>query len=364
MHTYILHITVNMSKYTYVLKKTRYVSETRRGVAEEKHEEEIMQELAEQLKETPRPADTPMTAAKTPMDTATPNHVAAREGALVSCNLESRLPATPQKQANGHETQWEKSTSGWEDQGWGRGWSSHNWGDQSWGRSWSSMSWDKAWGCDPTKDWSLSRGWSANLEPYQHEGFGGDNVSEAQHVTAALQRAATTDVDQARPTTGQPPESAAPAATDAKTAEADEAKTEAPVKKEPAEATTAPAGSNPGSPQKLQGSNEDSQAWRKNKDGKWLTPHALYMRFYRSIRSSKCEPEIVKQRIEAEGSSSSLICKRMSYRTRNRHQLRQRQDAQPLPALPPMRRCLEQVRAGHSCEARVRCFLVPVPHAL
>lgn len=34
---------------------------------------------------------------------------------------------------------------------------------------------------------------------------------------------------------------------------------------------------------------DDDTAWRKNKKGEWLTPAALYMRFYRSIRSSLLE---------------------------------------------------------------------------
>ena len=31
---------------------------------------------------------------------------------------------------------------------------------------------------------------------------------------------------------------------------------------------------------------EDLEAWRKDRRGNWLKPHALYMRFYRSIRST------------------------------------------------------------------------------
>ena len=32
-------------------------------------------------------------------------------------------------------------------------------------------------------------------------------------------------------------------------------------------------------------SNTDPESWRKTKDGAWASPHALYMRFYRQIRS-------------------------------------------------------------------------------
>ncbi|CAE7247188.1 unnamed protein product [Symbiodinium sp. CCMP2592] len=50
---------------------------------------------------------------------------------------------------------------------------------------------------------------------------------------------------------------------------------------------------------------DDPDSWRKNRRGQWLSPHALYMRFYRSTRGQDVDPDVAKKRIDAEGSPSN-----------------------------------------------------------
>ena len=316
----------------------------------------------------------------------------------------------------------------------GTKWDATWWGGRAWyRRSWSGLDWQQSWGHEASHQWWNNRGWSRSLSAEYHPGWGQEDTSEQQHAAAALQRQATSEMEQTRPT----PLSHRAAVL--QQAAFEEARATAPVKEEPSvkqeflringemsgnhevgtaeqqqgdkeqqggneaqqngnpaqntdaadhakdavppanlqnaagpdqqQAGNQQAGNpaqntggaqqqqagnpaqNTGGAQQQQAGNpaqntggadhakggqqqrqqydasNDPDSWRKDKRGFWLNPHALYMRFYRSVRSTVAPIFIIhllspgcfmtprwgsrtrgyEKRVEAEGSSYSEI---------------------------------------------------------
>ena len=241
-------------------------------------------------------------------------------------------------------SEWSHDSSSWDE----------GWGDDSWPRrSWSSLSWDQSWGHETEKHWSLSRGYSQDLEPRQHPGWGGKEVSESEQTLQALQRAATTVEEQHRPSqacsdqqskpaasveipatveekhrssepctdeplasveipatvgekhrssepcTDEPPASVEIAATVEEKHRSSEPCTDEPPasveiaatveeKHRSSEPCTDEQSKPPASVEIPAGQRQpapvDPDRWRKDRNGSYIKPHALYMRFYRNIR--------------------------------------------------------------------------------
>ena len=248
--------------------------------------------------ETPAPNKSPQTC-KTDITMACAADDAAGP---TPTKLEARLEdATAGKQKDGDERYWSK------DSGWWRDW-------QDWGRSWSSTEWNYM----PGKEWSAARGYSRELEYKEHEGWKGEGDSEQEHAKKALQRQTTSLEDQHRPSEAPNPAQDAPTpaqdapdqAQDAPNAAQDapsnaaqnapNAAQDAPnVAQAPNQAQDAPnqAQDAPRPVQAIKqeddgppGDEQDPDAWRKDKKGNYLKPHALYMRFYRSIHRQTLKP--------------------------------------------------------------------------
>ena len=58
------------------------------------------------------------------------------------------------------------------------------------------------------------------------------------------------------------------------------------MKQQPVPTTVAQPKQQATQPIKQEKHDSDTDAWRKDRRGQWLSPHALYMRFYRSARSN------------------------------------------------------------------------------
>ena len=257
----------------------------------------------------------------------------------VTCrSLESQLVeqscptgTTPKQQPGDSWQGWHRDS--WENSSWSQEnswWWGVDWSERSLPRAWSSVAdgWERNWGYETSRNWTNNRSYSKDLEPVVNPGYGNPNMGPAEHATAALQRSATTMLDQARPThqavkkEEQDRQVAAQGRTQAEAnvpqaeahvpqaeahvpqaearvpqAEAHVAQAEANVPQAEAHVPQAEAhvpqaeaqqdSSTHAPDAKAAGkfdASTDPEAWRKDKRGCYLKPHALYMRFYRSIR--------------------------------------------------------------------------------
>ena len=290
------------------------------GVASSPTESEVMQELEVQLSSSPSKTqnteDTRMTPTK---------EDSKQVGSTPCRSLDAQLVQQAEQHGGWQDEEWDACQWGWDDS-W---WSSSDWGwKQRLPRAWSSFSngWEKEWGHESSRNWTSNRGYSRYLEPQVHPGWGGAAADEGKHAEAALQRSSTNLLEQSRPTQQavekerQDTEAAAKAEQQTN-AEQQPAQANAEQQANP-EARQQPVQANPeqqanrearqqhaqvkAEQQNAQANPEqepkEHEAWRKDKRGNYLTPQALYMRFYRSIRS------LTLNKIEQYLASAYVIC--------------------------------------------------------
>ena len=283
------------------------VKETAQPTAKQAEQKDAMQTpvpAQNNPKETPGKTDVTM-AVRSPADDAAGPGAAAPTPMKLECRLDSAATSRDWDEASWSKDSW---------------WSEADW--KAWGRAWSSTSWQAEWATMPEKAWHVARGWSRELEFEEHAGWKQTGDSDQEHAQRALQRQASTLEDQHRPSApgdgaakaqdapkpedasnggdaaakpGEAQDAAKPedasnggdgAANEAQdAAKAEDASNEGDGAANEAQDAAKPEdASNGGNGAAKAPDGADPDAWRKNKKGDFLNPHALYMRFYRSIR--------------------------------------------------------------------------------